>query len=225
MNIVGALCYATDCTRPDIIFTCTILARFLQNPSTEHYEALKICYGYLKRTKNYWLTLGGKIEKDQLRIYGYSDADGSMQEGLHPTQGYVFKYGNSTISWRSKRSDLSTLSTYESELYALIDAGKEAVHLRHLFIEVLDTSLGRLAPIILYCDNKGTTEEITKEEKVFKKNTKHIDRRQEWLRERIVDLKQLDVRWIDTKNQLADMFTKALPGYHLKEHSERLGLR
>ena len=224
MNMVGALRYAADCTRPDIIFTCAILARFLQNPSTEHYEALKICYGYLKRTKNYWLTLGGKLDKKYQKLYGYSDADGSLQEGMHPKQGYTFRYGDSTISWRSKKSELVTLSTYESELYALVDAGKEAVWLRHLYNEVLDTSISRLPPILIYCDNKGTVDEIIKEEKIFKRNTKHIDKRQEWLRQRIIELKQIDVKWIDTKNQLADMFTKALPGYHIREHSERLGL-
>ena len=224
MNMVGALRYAADCTRPDISFTCAILARFLQNPSKEHYDAVRICYGYLKRTKDYWLTLGGKLDKRYIQINGYSDADGSLQEGRRPTQGYIFKLGNSTISWRSRKGDLKTLSTYESELYALIDAAKEAIWLRHLYLEVLDTLEGRLPATIICCDNKGTVDEIVKEEKVFKNNTKHIDNRQEWLRDEIVVWKRVEIIWVDTKNQLADMFTKALPGYHIKEHSARLGL-
>ena len=122
--------------------------------------------------------------------------------------------------WVSVRSP----SYNESELYTLIDASKEAQWLCHLYQEVLDTS-SWLPPMMIYCDNKGTIDEIQKEEKTFKNNTKHIDRCQDWLRFKISEEKMINVKWIDTKNQLADMFTKALPGYHLKWQSEQLGLQ
>ena len=96
MNMVGALRYAADCTRPDISFTTSLLARFLQNPSNEHYNTVKHCFGYLKRTKDYWLTLGG--DSDVHFVHGFSDADGMNQEGYKAISGYVFQLGKSTIS-------------------------------------------------------------------------------------------------------------------------------
>lgn len=43
MNMVGALRYAADCTRPDITFVTSLLARFLTNPGKEHYDAVATC--------------------------------------------------------------------------------------------------------------------------------------------------------------------------------------
>ena len=88
MNMVGALRYAADCTRPDISFTTSLLARFLQNPSNEHYNTVKHCFGYLKRTKDYWLTLGG--DSDVHFVYGFSDTDSMNQEEYKAISGYVF---------------------------------------------------------------------------------------------------------------------------------------
>ena len=221
MNIVGALRYAADCTRPDISFTTSLLARFLQNPSNEHYNTVKHCFGYLKRTKDYWLTLGG--DSDVHFVHGFSDADGMNQEGYKAISGYVFRLGKSTISWRTKRQNLISLSTHEAELQALIDASQEAIWLRHIYSEVLDTS-NSLGPMVVYCDNQSTIHTVKVEEMTFKKLSKHIDRQKEWIRQR-VERKEIDVKFVRTKAQLADMFTKPLNGLQLKYYSQLLGLQ
>ena len=58
----------------------------------------------------------------------------------------------------------------------------------------------------------------------FKKLSKHIDRRKEWIRQR-VERKEIDVKFVRTKAQLADMFTKPLNGLQLKYYSQLLGLQ
>jgi hypothetical protein len=59
MNMIGALRYAANCTRPDIAFTTSMLARYLVNPGPKHVEATKQCFKYLAGSKGYWLELGG----------------------------------------------------------------------------------------------------------------------------------------------------------------------
>ena len=48
MNMIGALHYAADSTRPDICFTVSYLARFLSNPGSKHIQAVHHCFQYLK---------------------------------------------------------------------------------------------------------------------------------------------------------------------------------
>ena len=221
--MVGALRYAADCTRPDISFVTSLLARYLQNPSNEHYQTVTQCFGYLKKTKDYWLTLGGTDYKPL--INGYSDADGMNQEGYRAISGYVFRLGNSLISWSSKRQTLISLSTYEAELQALITASQEAIWLRHIYSEVLSTSTQDvLPPTVLYCDNKAAISQVNVEEMTFKKLTKHIDRRKEWIRQR-VGMKEIKVEYVKSKEQLADMLTKPLSGELIRYYSQLLGLQ
>ena len=96
MNMIGALRYAADATRPDICFTVSYLARFLSNPGSKHVEAVHHCFQYLKGTADYWLELGGKQE---LTLSGFCDTDGSTSEGSKAISGSIFKLGNSTINW------------------------------------------------------------------------------------------------------------------------------
>ena len=48
MNMVGALKYAADCTRPDISYVTSQLARYLNNYKTKHLQAVEHVYRYLK---------------------------------------------------------------------------------------------------------------------------------------------------------------------------------
>ena len=95
MNMVGALRYATDCTRPDIAFTISMLARFLANPGIKHMDMVQHCFQYLKGTSDYWLELGGP---GTLRLAGFSDADGSTMDGSKAISRSVLDLGNQPLT-------------------------------------------------------------------------------------------------------------------------------
>ena len=57
------------------------------------------------------------------------DADGSLQEHRHAISGYVFLVNRGAISWSSKKQELVTLSTAESEYVTATYAAKEALWL------------------------------------------------------------------------------------------------
>ena len=54
---IGSLIYLTTFTRPNLAYSVNYLARFMSNPSIEHYKALNYLQGYINKTKNYGLDL------------------------------------------------------------------------------------------------------------------------------------------------------------------------
>ena len=54
-SIIGSLCYATDCTRPDIAYAGGVLSRFTGKPSKDYWLAIERVMRYLIGTKSYGL--------------------------------------------------------------------------------------------------------------------------------------------------------------------------
>ena len=76
-ELVGALAWLALGTRPNIAFATSLLACFGHNPGCAHWEAAKRILRYLKGTRRWRLTLGGKMAQ----IASYTDADwGSDQD-------------------------------------------------------------------------------------------------------------------------------------------------
>ena len=50
---LGSLIYAMTCTRPDISWIVTKLAQYSQNPTVDHWTAVKHVFRYLKGTLDY----------------------------------------------------------------------------------------------------------------------------------------------------------------------------
>jgi uncharacterized protein (UPF0333 family) len=86
----------------------------MDNPGRIHWEGVKQVFYYLLGTKNWQLTYG--TTDDGLK--GYTDTDSSSQEHRHAISGYIFLVNGGAISWSSKKQELVTLSTAESEYIA-----------------------------------------------------------------------------------------------------------
>jgi hypothetical protein len=67
----------------------------------------------------------------------------------------------------------------------------------------------------LFCDNQSTI--FVSKNPAEHKMMKHVDLRHKWIQEK-VENKEFEVEYVPTKDQTADIFTKALP----KETFERL---
>ena len=70
-STVGSIKYDMTCTRPDVAFGLSMVSRYQGNPGKAHWTVVKNILKYLRRTKDWDLTLGGS---DDLRVQGYSDA-------------------------------------------------------------------------------------------------------------------------------------------------------
>ncbi len=73
----------------------------------------------------------------------------------------------------------------------------------------------------IYCDNQGDVRLVSNAE--FHQKTKHIQLRYHYIREQKAE-ERIEVKYVSTENQLADIFTKALPGPKFIEMRKRIGV-
>ena len=84
-------------------------------------------------------------------------------------------------------------------------AVQEAIHLREL---MGDLGYKQDRATVIYEDNQGCI--ALSANPVFRKRTKHIDIRYHFIRERVTS-GEVELRYIPTEEQLADLLTKGLP--------------
>ena len=85
MSVVGALLWLAACTRPDITFATSMLARFVSNPGKVHYEALQRVLVYLENTCDRSLTLRPQTA-DAVCVY----TDASWSEKFSISGGIIY---------------------------------------------------------------------------------------------------------------------------------------
>ena len=114
-GMIGSLLYLTA-SRPDILFSVCLCARFQSNPKESLLTAVKRIFRYLIGTEN----LGLWYPKCQeLTLLGFCDADfvGCRVE-RKSTSGSCLFLGGCLISWNSKKQNSIALSTAEAEYIA-----------------------------------------------------------------------------------------------------------
>ena len=86
---IGSLLYLALKTRVDIAFLVIYYARYMSNPSQEHFYALEKIWKYLLAANN--LGLIYHYYSDNLYIKGYYDSDwGNDLDSRKSTSGYIF---------------------------------------------------------------------------------------------------------------------------------------
>ena len=201
-ELVGALSWLALGTRPNIAYTTSSLARFSHNPGHAHWEAAKRILHYLKGTRGWKLTLGGK----SAHIAGYTDTDwGSNCNDCQSIGAYIVKIGDGAVSWKSKKQTCVALSSMEAEYMALCQVAKESVwmvdFLNDLSVSVQDS-------MVVNADNQGSIA-LTKNP-VFHDQSKHIDIQYHFTHD-LVKNRTISLNYISTKEMSADLLTKALP--------------
>jgi histone deacetylase 1/2 len=200
-SVVGALQYLT-LTRPDIAFSVNNVRQFLHAPTEVHWSAVKRILRYLQHTPS----LGLFIQKsDSLLLSGFVDADwAGCPDDRRSTGGHAVFLGGNLVAWSSKKQPTVSRSSTEAEYKSVANATAEIMWIQGLLQE-LGVFLRR-APC-LWCDNLGAT--YLSVNPVFHARTKHIEVDYHFVRERVAQ-KALDIRFISTKDQLADVLTKPL---------------
>jgi histone deacetylase 1/2 len=215
-SIVGALQYLT-LTRPDISFSVNKVCQYLHAPTTQHWTAVKRILRYVKHTLN----LSIHIRKSpSLLVSAFSDADwAGCSDDRKSTGGYAVFLGPNLISWSARKQATVSRSSTEAEYKAMANATAEVMWIQILMDE-LRISCPRTAR--LWCDNMGA--KYLSSNPVFHARTKHVEVDYHFVRDRVLQ-KRLEVRYISTKDQVADGFTKALTQQKLGEFTGNLNLK
>ena len=130
-----------------------------------------------------------------------TDSDWSTRRS---TSGYVFFLAGAAIAYLSKKQPTIALSNTEAEIMAASLGALEAVYLRSL---LRDLGISTDEPTDLFVDNKGVID--LSHDYVANERTKHIERRHFKVRE-LVHEATIRVKYISTKDNVADIFTKPL---------------
>ena len=216
MSAVGSIQYIAGVTRPDLAFAAHALARHMAASAKEHWLAIQHVLRYLQSTKNLGLVFNGSNNNTCL-LEAYTDADFANGPDLKSVSGTLVRVYGNCVFWRSKRQDTIAGDTTEAELIAMSSAANELMWSKQL---LLDLHLKPVRPV-LWGDNKSAN--ILAVNAVSSDRSKHIRVKHLRVRE-YVERDEVRVEWIGTTDQLADVFTKILPGPALATVRDRLQL-
>ncbi|CAI7798695.1 unnamed protein product [Closterium sp. NIES-53] len=203
-ELVGCLIYLMTCTRPDLAYPLSILARYVApgRHRPGHMDTAKRVLRYLCSTSGMGLVLGGRA-----RVVLTGQADASLVDNLatqRSSQGYTFSLGSGFVSWWSTRSSSVLSSNCEAEIYAVAMAAQE---LRWLTYLLTDLGEAPRSPPVVYVDNKAMLALC--QEHRLEHRMKHIALRYFLARE-LQQRGQLRLTYVATLANTAYIFTKAL---------------
>lgn len=247
MTGTGCLGWLCNTARPDVSYAHSRISQHMAKPNASALKALKHTFAYLKGTAHYSLSSrthapDRNVESNAVfmtdssanaaagwEFYVDSDFAGNaeVQNKRRSQNGYIALLNGTPVLWGSKVSSVAFAhpaineahadsSSGAAEVYSAANATYEFLHLSYIAEEMgLDFPL----PFTLQMDNAAA--QIFAEGSAYKTRLKHIDCRQEWvktLRDRSIMIPQ----HVDTKNNLADLFTKILTAPDFERLRDRI---
>ncbi|XP_025013471.2 sterol 3-beta-glucosyltransferase UGT80A2 isoform X3 [Ricinus communis] len=194
----------------------SVVNQFMHNPSDRHMNAVNRILAYLKSSPGKGIMFS---KHGHLDIMGYTDSDfaGSNLD-RKSTSGYVSFVGGNLVTWRSKKQNVVSLSSAEAEYRALHHATTELAWLKILLKEL---GFGPKKPMVLYCDNTAAIEIANNP--VQHDRTKHIEVDRNYIKDNL-DSGMIEVPYIKSADQLADMMTHAVTSGSFYASLSKLGM-
>ena len=213
-SLIGSLMYATVGSRPDLAMAVYYLSRFQSRPNKNLWQALKRILRYVKQTLEYSLIY--RRHNFEFSLIGYADADFARDSDRKSTSGYLFKLFDNTIIWKSRKQSTVSLSTTEAEFVSLCEATMEACWIKKLLLDLnIDIDC-----IHVFEDNQSTIKAVSNYDQ---KRLKHMDVKYNFIKEK-VEQKLIDIVYIKTDEQLADILTKPVSKNKLETFVKDIGL-
>lgn len=207
-SLLGGLQYLT-LTRPDISYAVNSLCQFMHKPTTTHLQAVKRVLRYVAGTLDHGLHIAPSKSSDLL-VFSDSDWAG-CPDTRRSTTGAAFFYSGVLVSWLSRKQHTVSRSSTESEYRALASSVAELSWLCNVLREI---GIPLQKPPIVFCDNVSTI--YLTANPIYHARTKHLEIDFHFVRERVAS-GAIQVRYVPTALQVADVLTKSLP-VHQFEH-------
>lgn len=215
-QVVGAARYACDSLRPDLCVSTSMLARHMTCYSEDSWKAAG-------RMMRYW---AGTMDKGLKFNFGLGDVpeiaiwtDASFASGEHQRRsrtGFVMFIGSTPVVWTSKLQHLIATSTAHAELQAVYDGCRTASFVNNLLQDVFDI---QTTPMNLFCDSSAAIQ-IARASGTSRQ-LRHMEVGLYYAKQ-CVEQGLIDIKYVNTQDQIADIFTKALPRLKFREHCDKL---
>jgi len=191
-------------SQPNLAFTVSALTKLASKPTKEYMEVLKQVLHYLKGIQDLKLIYNKPMD-NQLTLIGYSNTDyrGDRNDQKSTTRN-IFQIAGNTICWRSVKQYCISTSIVEAEYIALSTTTKQQLWLQNALNELhID-----LSATALHTDNNGTID-LTNNLRISNKS-KYIDIVYYHVWD-LVETGKINLLHVPSKDNLADINTKALP--------------
>ena len=214
-SVVGSLQYAV-LTRPELAYSVNKLSQYLSDPRQSHWTACKRVLRYLKSTANMCL----KFQKSKhLDLIAYTDADwASDPDDRRSVSGYCVFLGDNLVAWSSIKQGMVARSTAESEYRAIALCTTEITWINSLFGE-LEIKMQRV-PMIL---SDSTSAAAIATNPVYHSKTKHFEIDLHFIRDKVTQ-GELEISFVASRDQVADILTKPLPYYKFSQFRSKLNV-
>ena len=219
-SLIGMLNYLVNSTQPELAYSVHQCARFCNNPKHSHEKAVKRIIRYLlhiQRTGNLGILFRPQASQS-IKVFVEASFAGEWNtswseepSSVFSRTGYLITFANCPIVWASKLQSEITLSTTESEYVAFSQSLRDVIPLIGLLRELRSViPFGESTPIVhctVHEDNKGCIDLVQTPR--IRPRTKHIALKYHHFRSFVKD-GTISVKYIDTAEQVADLFTKPL---------------
>ncbi|GJZ28619.1 hypothetical protein Tco_0573266 [Tanacetum coccineum] len=199
-GMIGSLLYLTA-SRPDIMFSVCLCARFQEDPKTSHLEAVKRIFRYIKGTTYLGLWYPKRTSVETI-VYADSYHSGDYVD-RKSTSGVCTFMGCCLTWWFSKKQTALAISTTEAEYVSTGKACQQALWMKQALV---DYGI-KLDDIPVLCDNKGAID--LSKNPVPHSQTKHIEIRHHFLRDN-VQKGNISIKKVSSEDNIADILTKPL---------------
>ncbi|GKC51896.1 hypothetical protein Tco_1074641 [Tanacetum coccineum] len=154
-----------------------------------------------------------------IALTAFVDVDhAGCQDTRRSTSRSMQLLGDRLVSWSSKRQKSAAISSTEAEYIALSGCCAQVLWMRS---QLTDYGLG-FNKIPMYCDNKSAIALCCNN--VQHSRSKHIDIRYHFIKEQ-VENGVVELYFVRTEYQLANIFTKALCRERIEFLIDKLGMR
>ena len=201
-SIIGYLNYIGVASRPDISHAVTHLSQFLKEPREHDYQQAMRVLTYL-RDHMQRCSIYKKMKTQSFHLRTYVDSSYMNANDRRSIYGYVIFLNNNVLHWRSKINNLTALSTTEAEFVA----AAISIQTLNWIYQIMSELCLHIQTSVVFVDNQGAVRILNSESSSSR--MRHVDVRLQYAKSFVLNGRHT-IRFVQTKDQVVDVFTKPL---------------
>ena len=209
---VGKLNWLQEATRPDLSFDTLNMSMKTKHATVADVNKMNKIIKKAKDEAEQSKIVYSKIDKfENLKIFGFSDASyKTVDDKTRSVEGRILFLTNGEkscpIMWKAKKIPRVADSTKTAETLAADKTLDDAIFYARMIREIYTGEKSfKQIPVEMFTDSKPLHESLYSTKQVDRKSIRHVI---QIMKDSIERGEAQQFHWIDTKNMLADIFTK-----------------